>query len=393
MNEEDALRNIRLYKWYLAFREPMLWGPIIISCIINLGHMSLPEIYFMESVVLLWSIALQIPFGALADLIGRKKTLMLGSILYLVGVILFSRINSPLDVWVANFVWETAIPLICGADSAFLYDTLKAVGKESEYKKIDGEATSNQLMIVAICSLFTGFLGEYSLRLPLFLSIPGVLVSLFACFLLKEPPTMKTYTPGEQVSIMKLGVLFVANHKKVKWIIGFMTLISVSSKIWFFSYNPYFELVMLDLRYYGILFFFCNMIAWFFSRYAHRSAEIVNERNTMALIILLMAAPIIFMGSFVSVACVVLIFPQNVVRGFMRPFFGEFMNRYLSSENRATVLSVQSAVAELAQFLALMCFSFVLVSVGLPLCLVGLGCLVLSFGIFAMVKYRRIFEP
>jgi MFS family permease len=345
----------------------------------------------MESIVLVGMIFLQVPTGALADLIGRKKTVIIGSILYLASVAWFAFIHSPFGVWGANIVWMLGASLCSGADSAFLYDSLKEVGRESDYKKIDGEAASNQLIIVAVCSLAAGYLAQFSLRLPLILSIPGVLFSSILPFFFKEPPMTKKITAKEQMNIMKVSVLFVANHKEVKWIIGFMTLINVVSKVWFFTYNPYFELVRLNLKYYGVVFFTLNVIAWFFSRYAHYISEKIKERNIAILLVLLIGTPIIFMGSVVRVLSVCMVFPQNIVRGFMRPFFGEFLNRHLNSENRATVLSVQSAVSGLAQFVALGGFGFLLVSWGLPFCLQILGVTVLIFGGLAILKYKKIF--
>jgi len=391
MNEMDVVRNVRLYRLYVTFREPLLWGSILISFIIHQGHMALSEVYFMESVVLLGTIFLQVPTGALADLIGRKKTVVFGSIVYSISIVWFSFGRSPFDMWGADILCMFGISFCDGADSAFLYDSLKAVGRESEYKKIDGESAGNRLLLTAICNIAAGYLAKVSLRLPLFLSIPGVLLSLAATLFLKEPPTSKKLTAREQVGMMKSGILFTANHKEVKWIIGFTVLIGVTSKIWFFTYNPYFELVKLDLKYYGIVFFALNLIAWFFSRYANGISHKFSERTIAVLMVLLISLPILFMGSIVSVISVCMVFPQNIVRGFMRPFFGEFLNRHLNSENRATVLSVQASVSGLAQFVALGVFSFLLRSWSLSLCLQILGITVLILGGRAILKYKKIF--
>jgi len=390
-NERENERNVRLYKWYMTLRKPVLWGPILISGIIHLGQMNLPEIYFMEAIVLVGTIILQVPTGALADLIGRKKTVIIGSILYAISAMWFALMRTPFDVWGANIAWMLGASLCSGADSAFLYDSLKSVGKESEYKKIDGEATGNQLLIVAFCALATGYLAEYSLRLPLLLSIPGVLFSAAIPFFFKEPRTEKKFSATEQMGMMHTGISFVMRHNKVLWIIGFTTLINVAGKIWFFTYNPYFELVNLDLKYYGVVFFLLGVIAWFFSKYAHRISEKIAERNIVVLIVALVGFPILVMGSCISVVSVCMIFPQNIVRGFMRPFFGDLLNRQLGSENRATVISVQSAVSGLAQFVALGGFGYALAALGLPLCLQVLGVITMALGITAILGHRKIF--
>ena len=391
MKEKDALRNVKLYKLYKTFGEPLMWGPILISCLMNLGHMKLSEIYFMESIVLVGTIFLQIPMGAIADMFGRKKTILIGSLFLSLSIILFSNIYSPLSAWIANIVWMIGFSLCSGADSAFLYDSLKSIGRETEYKKIEGDSVGNRLLITAICSIFVGYLAEYYTRLPIILSIPGVVFSTIIVFFFIEPSINKKYTPSEQVDIMKVSLLFVSNHKEVKWIIFFVTLIGVTSKVWFFTYNPYFELVGLDLKYYGFVFFALNIVAWFFSKNVSNISKKIKDLNIIILLVLLIAIPILIMSSMPSVFCVGMVFFQNVARGFMGPFFGEFMNRHLDGDNRATVLSVQSAISGLAQFIALGAFGILLKSYGLLFCLQMLGILILVLGSIGIRKYKKIF--
>lgn len=391
MTAEQAHRNIVLYRRYLTFNEPLLWGPILITCLIHLGHMELAEIYVMEAVVVLGFVFLEVPSGALADLIGRKKTVVLGSILHLVSMIWFALVHSPFDVWGANIVWMVGASLCSGADSAILYDSLKELGREGEYKRIEGASVGNRLLIVAFCSLATGFMAETHLRVPLLLSIPGVIFSTVSTFFLVEPRAIRTYAAREHFDMMRVSVLFVANHRAVKWIIGFSMLITVSSKVWFFTYNPYFELVQLPMAHYGIMFFLLNVVAWFFSRYAYSLEKQLSERKVIVLMILMMGVPIIFMGSVVAVFSVGVILLQNAVRGFERPFLGAFLNNHLDSENRATVISIRSAISGFAQFVGLGVFGLMVDRWPLPLCLQLLGIAVLMLGAFAVRKHRKIF--
>lgn len=392
MNNTDVERNIRLYKWHMLLQEPLLWGPILITSIMHLGHMSLSEIYVMEAIVILGIVVLEIPSGALADIIGRKKTVFFGIAFFSLGVLWFALIHNPLDVWGANILSMVACALCSGADSSLLYDSLKDVGRENEYKKIHGGALGNRLLLVATCSLFTGFLADIHLRLPLILSVPGVMISAILVLFMVEPQQTKKFAVKEQLRLIKISVLFVTNHKRLKWIIGFLTLIAVASKIWFFTYNPYFENVHLDIKYFGLLFFLMNIVAWFFSKYSYLIEKKISDQNTIILMILLVACPIIFMGTVVTKLSVSMVVIQNVVRGLSIPFFSEFTHRHLNSENRATVMSIQSAVVSLTQFVALTVFGFLLDLYSLPVCLQILGICVIFFGVLCIIKYHKIFR-
>lgn len=392
MGENKIRKNIKLFGWFFIFGEPVFWGPILISYIINIGNMKLSEVYFMESVVLLGVIILEIPSGALADLIGRKKTILLGSILHTASIIKFSFVVSPVDVWIANIIWMIGYSLHSGADSAFLFDSLKEIGEENDYTRLSGRFLSERLILVAFCSLIAGFLFKINPRLPLLLSIPGVLISCISVFYFTEPIKCEKFNSKRQLEIIKSGLSFVVNNKEVRWIIGFVLLIGVSSKIWFFTYNPYFELVNLKPEYYGIMFFLLNIIAWFFSRNAHKFIEKWSEYNCIVSLILLIGFPILIMGLIVSKLSLVAILLQNVVRGISSPFSSNFLNQRIESSNRATIISIQSALGGLMQFCALGLFGFILTVWELNICLQFLGLTVLCLGYFVLVKYHKIFR-
>ncbi|KKS30667.1 MAG: Major facilitator superfamily [Parcubacteria group bacterium GW2011_GWC2_42_11] len=191
---------------------------------------------------------------------------------------------------------------------------------------------------------------------------------------------------------MKASLLFVANNKEIKWIVGFSTLIAVSSKVWFLTYNPYFELVHLDVRYYGIVFFFLNLVAWFFCKNAYRIKERFGEARVVVLLLLAIALPIMIMGTFVGVFSISLVLMQNVVRGMARPFFSAFLHKHLTSDKRATVDSISSAVNGLCQFLALGMFGVMLSVWQLSFCLQLLGLSVLVLGVYSISRYYTVFR-
>ncbi len=392
MDEKAISRNVMLYKFYAVLGEPILWGPTLILFIQRLGKMSLSEIYLMEAVVVGGIVLLEIPSGALADLIGRKKTILLGQILILASAIFFALINSPLDVWVSNILCMVGFVCRSGADSAFLYDSLKKGKREAEYKQIEGSAMGGRLLAHGIGSLFVGFLSEIDLRLPFILTIPWVLISCLVVLCFKEPIQVREYNFREQVNLMKVSLLFVANHKAVKWIVGYISLIVVSSKLWFFTYNPYFELVELELRYYGVVFCLLNVVAWFFSYNAYRVESKIGERSCMIGMVLLIGLPILMMGSVVSKMMVGMVLLQNVVRGFTGPFFGDFLNRRIESKNRATVISIKSAVSGFVSVVSLSLFGFVLKIWPLTFSLQILGVTVLLLGFVKILQYRKLFD-
>ena len=393
MKTRHARRNVALYKLFVLFNEPLFWGPILIVSLQKLGHMSLPEIYFMESAVMVICVLLDIPTGALADMIGRKKTLIIGRIFLLASIVGFATMTSSAGAWIANIVWAIGFSFQSGADQALLYSTLKAAGIEKDFTKVEGCAVGSRFILIALCSLAVGPMAELNLRLPLFASIPFVVIPLIASFFLKGERSTVVYSMRKQLDVLKKGVVFAVRKPAVRWIIGLCALVMGASKIWFFTYNPYFEKVEIPLKYFGVIFFFLNIVAWISSHYAHRIERHFKESVCVAGMILCVGVPILVMGLFPCWPIALLVLVQNIVRGFMRPFVGNFMNRHIDSDEiRATTLSVRSTLTEVVSILSLSWFGFMDKSLGLLTSLVVLGVVVLVLGKMSYMRYKSLFS-
>ncbi len=118
MKHEDAERNILLYIMFKALAHPWFWGPIIFAYIEKMTGMTMAEIYIMEAAGLFLLVIAEIGAGTLADTIGRKRTVLIGCTLLIVGTVGFACISTTLGVWVQNIVWMIGFGFVSGADDA-----------------------------------------------------------------------------------------------------------------------------------------------------------------------------------------------------------------------------------------------------------------------------------
>ena len=392
MNKNNVHRNVVLYKLFVLFSEPLFWGPIVIVSTQKLGHMSLPNIYLMESVVMVLCVLLDVPTGALADHIGRKKVLIIGRIFLLLSTIAFASMVNPLTAWIADIVWVIGYSFQSNADVSFIYGNLKEGKLENEFKKIEGCAVGSRLLLIAVCSLAVGPLASINMRIPILLSIPFQVIPLVTCFFFAEAKKETRFGLVKQWIILKEGISFALKKSEILWIISLYALLMSASKLWFFAYNPYFEYVGLDLKYYGVVFFLLNIVAWFSSHFAYKIEAKIGEKTCIKCMIASIGLPIIAMGLFPCKGMSLLVLTQNMVRGFFRPFNGDFMNRQIDSENiRTTVLSIQSTTSNVVSIIALAGFGLLTKNASLVHSLVVLGLLVLILGMWSVKKYRRLF--
>lgn len=391
MNERECKHNVFLYQLYVIFNEPLFWGPILIISLQKLAGMSLSEIYYMEAVVLCICVLLDIPSGALADVIGKKRTIIVGRIFLFGSMLFFVTMKNPLEAWIGNILWAIGYTLQSGADTSLLYETLKERGREDEYKKVQGKAVGARLVLVAFCSLAFGFLAEIDLRLPLFLCVPFVLIPLVAACFWKEPIQSQTYSLCKQVETLSEGISFVFRSVAVRWMVGFAALIMSTSKVWFFTYNPYFELVGVPIAHFGTIFFLLNIVAWLSSHYAYKIEQVLGEKNCILMTVLCVGGPIILMALIPIYPFAYLVVVQNIVRGFMRPFYEDYIHNHVSTtENgniRATVMSAQTTVANLTAIAGLAGFGLLTGHLSLLHSLLILGSICLALGLLSYWLY------
>ncbi len=382
-------RNIKLFVWYQTLREPLFWGPILISYLGQVSKMNLSMIYTVEAFIMLVVVVAEIAFGSLADTIGRKKTISLGSFFIFIDMVLNFLSTAPIWSIAANFFWAIGYSMISGADSAYLHDYLKSIGRESDYGMVIGKGIGRKFLLSLFCSLACGFLADLHIRLPLLLSLPGLLVACVLSISFDEPPIGHKYNLEKQWQITKDGFKLFLENKTIRWITGFSILLGVTSKLWFFTYNRYFEMVGLRFTEFGMVFSVLNIVAWLSSTYAYRIKSYLGKFGTLILMMLTISLPMTVMGMHVSSISVVLVFFQNITRGLLRPISEEIINGQIEdSEIRATVISISSAIDSVVDFFALISFGWMIGTIGLPNSLVVCGMTTFVLGSYYLCRYK-----
>ena len=155
------------------------------------------------------SLVCEVPSGMAADLLGRKKTLLLGSVFVVTCNLLMAFAPSIGFVSLAMVLNALANTMFSGTDAALAYDSLKQCGREEEYLSISADRSQLQMLAGAVGSLastlhrWLHFTGFYLLSAG-FETTSG-LVSL----LLTEPVVTEAQAGRERQSLRTLPARFV----------------------------------------------------------------------------------------------------------------------------------------------------------------------------------------
>lgn len=147
---------------------------------------SLIQVGFAETVFHIVSLMAEIPSGMFADVMGRKKSLIVSCIMTMCSAIVRGFIPGFAAVCVSVGFSALSYNFISGSDSAIAYDSLKEEGQEDRYDKY----ISNQTMVYRIsnglATLFAGAAVIMGNRNAHILSIGISLVNLVFLLSLRE---------------------------------------------------------------------------------------------------------------------------------------------------------------------------------------------------------------
>jgi MFS family permease len=123
---------IKIAKWF------MLYMPIVVPFYVSNG-LTMKDIMVLQAIYSIAIVILEIPSGYLADVIGRRKTLILGAVFGTIGFATYSFSYGFLGFLIAEVILGIGQSCISGADSAMLYDSLLERGEEKNIPALKEE--------------------------------------------------------------------------------------------------------------------------------------------------------------------------------------------------------------------------------------------------------------
>lgn len=159
---------------------------------------------------------LELPTGVLSDILGRKKTIIIGTSASFISIVLYATGISTFWLFAGAVLEGLSIALFSGNNDAFLYDHLKSQNDEQSYKAYLGK-TSSMTHIAPSASTLAGSLmllsGSYSLVFRLTV-IPKALC-VAAALLLDEPKAMGNKEPISPWKHLVESIREVYQNKKL----------------------------------------------------------------------------------------------------------------------------------------------------------------------------------
>ncbi len=306
------------------------------------------EIFVLKAIYSIAIVGMEIPSGWMADVWGRKKTLILGSILGSLGFLIYSFSYGFWAFVVAEVILGIGHSFVSGADSAMLYDSLKADKRTDKYVREEGRITSVGNFSEAIAGVVGGLLAAISLRTPFYFQFAVAAIAIPAALTMIEPKIHSTeHIHSVKKMVQNIRNTFVTNHNlRVAILLSSVTGTATLTFAWFVQ--PFFKAIDLPVELFGVFWTALNLTVGISTVFAYKVEEFLGRRWSILLVIALLSAGYVFSGISISYWGLGFLFLFYLVRGLATPIFKNYINQYTDSEVRATMLSVRNFIIRIA---------------------------------------------
>ena len=325
--ESTIQKNIvKLYT--MAFFQASMVITAVFVPILQRHGLSMAEIMQTQALFAFVVATLEVPSGYLADLWGRRNTIVLGSVLAAVGFVWLIFADSFVDYLLMEFILGIAACLMSGADLALLYDSqnyLEKRGIHADTGKVIARLVSMESLAMGIAGLVTGVLLLWSLEVVIYVQAAICMVPLAIAFTLVEAPrVVSVETHAENALRIRAAI---TGNPIVPGIVLTLITVSLAAIIGFWLYQPYWANRGIPLSAYGYIWaIHCVMIS-LSAHFSTWAENLLGSRRLLVLIALLVVTG--FVGMALSSAWWGIIFGLaiSLARGFSSVILGDGLNR------------------------------------------------------------------
>lgn len=335
--------NIRWYYVYAALSALRLDGAIWILYFqergLSLFEVAIAEVFFHLSIFIG-----EIPTGSIADLWGRKKSMVIGSVLAAFtafGAVFGSNV---VFVYVLFFLWGLSGTFQSGANRSLLYDSCQAAGLIDEFSAILGRVIAIEVAASSLAVFLGGIIASFSYTAVYVVRAAVLLLSVGAIAMMKEPEIWSQDEPRPGILRQVRESLSLVRHNPVILrLVAYGVLFWSTATLMHLYGQVLFRSEGLGLAIAGAVFAAGDGIAALTSALSQRFQAWFGARLILAATAAASAVLILGMASLPVAGSALLFIVHLALEGIVDPAWSDLLNRQIPSTKRATVLSLSSA--------------------------------------------------
>ena len=323
-----------------------MWGRFFIPVLALFyiaSQVNLEQFTIIMAVFAFSTFILEIPTGVIADLLGKKKALLISRFLYVIEIILIAFFNGFWVFLIAKIISGIGVSFSSGTNQALLYDSLKKLNREEEHKKISGKANFISKISMAFVFIIGAYLFSINSKLPAIASLPLITLGFLLTFFIKEPYISKKKLNWKNSWLhLKRGLRYFTKNRYLKYFAAFTLVIGATISMILSLSSAYFEIIIIPIYLIGIISFVSNLLSAYTAKKAHFFEEKIQEKNSLFLILIITFISILGMSFAIPHYGLIFFLLIPFVAGFYEVILGDYVNRHAETSHRATMLSINN---------------------------------------------------
>jgi MFS family permease len=296
---------------------------------------------FLETVMITTSTLGEIPTGAIADIVGKRKAVMLAFALGALGNITMAFAPNYIVLIISIMTMTLGGAFFSGSLEALVYDTLKERKLEHTFQGVIGKMNSMQNIGMAVAGIAGGYLYQINVSLPFLMVALAYTMGVFVSFNLTEPKIdSEKYSWKIFVSQNKEGFSQLFHSNKTMWL---ALLFLIPSAFMVATENVVNDATVIELGYNSIGFgYFATCLYLFGTLVSVKSDWIISKLGSAYTYVTLLSIYAITLllipWSMIAVGTVLLLLRYGVQTIFDN-YQSVKINEIADSRYRATTLS------------------------------------------------------
>ncbi|MCF0147790.1 MAG: MFS transporter [Clostridium sp.] len=332
------IKNEYLYRFLSSFDiTSAIW-------VLYLGYkgMTLAEVGLLEGIFHVTGFLSELPTGALADLFGRRKIMIIGRLTSLISAIIMLFSNSFLGFAIGFILSAWGYNLNSGSEEALIYDSLKVLKREEEYLKINGKINLIIEVSQGLAVFIGGLLSEISFS---FSYITAIIIGIFSLLVSFKFTEVDIREPHEEritvINHFKTSIKIVKENKKLlNILIFFPTIYTFSAIIYFYG-----QQFLSDGGYSRVnisIVFLINGVLSSIGAIISSKVYAKFKRIGWISISMIISILILIMGNSTKKLSVITFLFVGFFTSILQPISSKLINSIVASKQRATIISVES---------------------------------------------------
>lgn len=286
---------------------------------------------------------LDYPTGGLADRCGRGRITSLASIFFGLGLLSYSLSSTLWQFLFSEFLAAVGAALYSGAFMAWLVDSLREEGREDTLSSVLGNASLLTWLAGVAGAFVGGLLAEYDIRLPFMAgSALCFTASFLAAALTRGRGEVASRAKRSYIGFLSSGARNFFRNRPLLLLTAGSVFITLGVPSFTLTWAPYAESLGADKKLLGLM-ASIFMAAYGLSGYVGGKLPRIAgyRRGTSAILLAISASFLALRLAEGPLAFLIAAIPLEIGFGMTRPVLAAWVNRYVPSDERATILSLR----------------------------------------------------